>query len=317
MSNETTTALKTLSRELEDLVTRVASGIVAVKAAPYRTVSGVCIGQDLVAVADHILKRIDRVPVVSSDGKEATAVILGRASSLDLAILKVEGASFTPLPHADAAGLKAGSLAVVVGLTTDVGPSASLGVLGAVGGERRTWRGGPGGMLDQFVRLDVNLYPSQSGAAVVDADGRLIGLATPALSRHSAMAVPVATIERITAELLKQGRIRRGYLGVGMQPVAIPEALRTKTGTNDEAGLMLLSVEADSPAEQAGLQLGDILLSLDGKSLADVDDLQALLHGEAVGSTVSAVLIRGGEIVRPSIQIAERPVAKRVGKKEE
>src|SRR5450631_909201 len=109
MSIETTTALKTLSRELEDLVTRVASGIVAVKAAPYRTVSGVCIGQDLVAVADHILKRVDRVPVVSSDGKEATAVILGRASSLDLAILKVEGASFTPLPHADAAGLKAGS----------------------------------------------------------------------------------------------------------------------------------------------------------------------------------------------------------------
>lgn len=314
MSNEATTGLTGLSHELEALVAKAQSGIVAVKAGAYRTVSGVCIDRELVAVADHTLKRAERVPVVTHEGKEAGAIVLGRAPALDLAILKVQGASFTPLEAAEATALRAGSLAMVIGLTTDVGPSVSLGVLGAVGGQRRTWRGGT---LDQFIRMDVNLYPSQSGAAVINMDGRLIGLATPALSRHAAMTVSVGTIQRIMAELLKEGRIRRGYLGVGMQPVSIPESLRNKTGTNVEAGLMLLSVEPDSPAEQAGLQLGDIFVSLDDKTVGDIDDLQAFLTGEWVGATLAAVLIRGGEIVRVSLTVGERPVPKRAGTKEE
>lgn len=301
-STYSSTELGSISHTLVQLVERASGGVVAVKAAPYRVVTGLSLSEDLIVVADHTLQREGRVPIQAS-GISSTATILGREPSLDLAFLKVEGVKLTPLPSADATSFRAGMLAAVIGMTMDVGPSASLGILGAVGGQRRTWRGGT---LDTFLRLDVNLYPSQSGAAVVDIEGKLIGMATPGLLRHSAVAVPVATLERISEELLREGRIRHGYIGVGLQPVTILKTLRNKHGIEAESGLIVLSVETDSPAEQAGLQLGDVLISIDSKALEDVDDLQALLRGDAVGKPVKAKLLRGGEPVEAEITIGER-----------
>ncbi len=249
------------------------------------------------------MRREDRIPVHLADGSEGAAAILGRDPSVDLAILKVEGLRFAPLAVADPAVLKPGMLAAVVGLTIDVGPSASLGIVGAVGGSRRTWRGGS---LDYFVRLDVNLYPSQSGAAVVNAEGEIIGLATPGLLRHSVVAVPVVTLNRVADELLKEGRIRRGYLGVGLQSVAILERQREKSGMQAASGLIVLSVEPGSPADQASLQLGDVLMALDGKPVSDIDELQTVLRGDTVGRSVRATLMRGGEKVEAQITISER-----------
>ncbi|MGA8029453.1 MAG: S1C family serine protease [Bryobacteraceae bacterium] len=295
--------LSGLSQALIELVEKTVSGVVAVKAAPYRVVSGLAIGEDLIAVTDHSLRREDRIPVQAADGTQGGATILGRDPSVDLAVLRVDGWKLNMLQAADAASLKTGALAAVIGLTIDVGPTASLGILGAVGGSRRTWRGGT---LDSFIRLDVNLYPSQSGAAVVDFEGKLIGLATPALLRHSAVAVPTATLRRMAEELLKQGRIRHGYLGVGLQPVALLVTLREKIGITSEAGLMVMSVEPESPADQAGLQLGDILLSLDGNPIGDIDELQTALRGDAVGRTVTAGLLRAGEKTEALITVSER-----------
>jgi S1-C subfamily serine protease len=303
MSTSVSADLTGLSQSLVSLVDRTAPAVVAVKAAPYRTSSGVSIGTDLIAVADHTLRRQNQVPVQLANGTQATAAILGRDPSVDIAILKIESGGLSPLPVADPTSLKCGSLAVVVGMTTDVGPTASLGLLGAVGASRRTWRGGN---LDHFLRLDVNLYPSQSGAATVDVEGRLIGLATPGLLRHSAVAIPVATLMRVANELRQEGRIRNGYLGVGLQPVAIPEHLRAKLGDIPESGLIVLSVAADSPAHQADLQLGDILVSLDKNHLSSIDELQAILRGDIVGRSVSALLIRGGEPVEVQIMPSQR-----------
>lgn len=302
-STHSSTELSGLSQSLVQLVQAASGGVVAVKAAPYRVVTGLSLRADLIAVADHSLRREGRVPIQTADSTSAVATILGREPSLDLAFLKVEGVILTPLAAADAGSFRAGMLAAVIGMTMDVGPSAGLGVLGAVGGPRRTWRGGT---LDSFLRLDVNLYPSQSGAAVVDVDGKLIGMATPGLSRHSAVAVPIATLQRVSEELLREGRIRHGYLGVGLQPVAILKSLRDRHGIEAESGLIVLSIEADSPAEQAGLQLGDVLISIDGKALEDVDDLQSLLRGDAVGKTVRAKLLRGGDPGEANITIGER-----------
>ncbi len=303
MSSTVLNDLTGVSQALVDLIQRTASGVVAVKSAPYRVVSGIVLKGDLIAVAEHALKREDHVPVHSSAGGEAAAAILGRDPSVDLAILKAEGLGASPLSHADPTALKPGMLAAVVGLTIDVGPSASLGILGAVGGSRRTWRGGT---LDHFIRLDVNLYPSQAGAAVVSAEGQLIGMATPGLLRHSALALPLATIERIAQELVNEGRIRHGYLGVGLQPVAIPANLRSKLGSTQETGLILLSVEPDSPAEQAGLQIGDILVMLGGNPVTDVEDLQHSLRGDMVGRTVPIIGLHGGERIEAQIAVSER-----------
>lgn len=303
MSNEASLDLAGFSESLVALIERAAQGVVAVKAAPYRVTSGVSISENLVAMADHTLRRKDSIPVELADGTKAVATILGRDRSIDIAIMKVEGISLKPLLAADPASLKSGSLAVVVGLTTDVGPSASIGIIGAAGGARRTWRSGT---LDYFFRLDMNLYPSQSGAAVVDAQGRLIGLATPGLLRHAAVAVPLVTLNRVAQELLQEGRIRHGYLGVGLQPVSIPEHLRAKLENIPEAGLIVLSVAGDSPAHQADLQLGDILISLDKNHLSSIEELQAILRGDIVGRSVSAQLIRGGEPVEVQIVVSQR-----------
>lgn len=304
MSSTDTVGLSNFSEALVSLVERVSSGVVAARTAPYRVVSGVALREDIIAVTNHTLRQGGSISVQPSDGRSLSATVLGREPRLDLAFLRTEGGALTALPPAEPTALKVGSLAAVVGMTVDVGPSVSLGILGAVGGSRRTWRGGS---LDHFLRLDVNLYPSQSGAAVVNAEGQLIGLATPGLLRHSALAVPVVTMNRLLDELLREGRIRHGYLGVGMQPVPIPRGLREKLHGAPDSALIVLSVEPDSPAERANMQLGDILVSLDGRPTTAVEELQEALRGDVIGRTVKAIVIRGGNVIDVDVTLAERP----------
>jgi S1-C subfamily serine protease len=303
MSSTAIADLSAFSRALADLVEKAALGVVAVKAAPYRVVSGLILREDLVAVSNHTLRREDRVPIETIGGMQAVGTILGRDPTVDLAFLKVETNKLKALTAADPASLSAGTLAAVVGLTIDAGPSASLGILGAVAGSRRTWRGGT---LDHFFRLDVNLCPSQSGAAVVNAEGHLIGLATPALLRHSAVAVPLLTLNRIADELLQEGRIRHGYLGVGLHPVEVPASVRDKLGVTPEVGLILLSVEPNSAADKAGWLVGDILISLEGKPINDIDELQTALRGNTVGRSLKSSLLRGGQLIETQVTVLER-----------
>jgi S1-C subfamily serine protease len=309
MSEKSIPDLVSLSDAFSNLVEASGSGVLAIKAAPYRTVSGIALGDDLIAVADHTLRREDRVPIQNREGKETTGTIVGRDPSVDLAIVKAEGVGARAWEAANEASFKAGSLALVVGMTADVGASVSLGIIAATGPGRRTWRGG---MLDQFIRLDVNLYPSQSGAAVISAHGKLIGMATGGLSRHSIFAVPVATMRRVADEIVREGRIRHGYLGIGSQAVAVPRSLREKLGNAVlEAGVLIFNVEPDSPAEKAGMQVGDILIALDGKPINNVEDLQNALRGGIVGRTVTASVIRGGEPLSLQVGVTERQKSER------
>jgi S1-C subfamily serine protease len=132
-------------------------------------------------------------------------------------------------------------------------------------------------------------------------------MATSGLSRVAPVAVPAATLERVVTELLATGRVSRGYLGVGLQPVALPEVLRGKLKSGQAAGLIVLSVEPGGPADNAGVLIGDIVVALDGAAAADTDDVQQALGGEAIGRSVKASLVRGGELVEAAITIGERP----------
>jgi S1-C subfamily serine protease len=154
-------------------------------------------------------------------------------------------------------------------------------------------------MIDRYVRLDVAVYPGSSGGAVVDAQGGLIGIATSGLSRIAPLAIPVSTVNRVIDALLTKGRVTRGYLGVGLQRIALPEP--------HGAGLIVLSVEPAGPAGRAGVALGDILTALDGKPLRDTDDVQSALEPEFVGKPVKASLLRGGKPAELSITVGERP----------
>jgi serine protease Do len=183
--------------------------------------------------------------------------------------------------------------------------SASVGILGAVGGPRRTWRGE---RMERFLRLDVNSYPSQAGAVVVFANGAFLGMATAAMLRHSTVAVPQETLDRIANDLLTQGKIRQGYLGVGLQLVGVPEKLRAETGRAAKSGLMVLSIEPGTSAEEGGLELGDILVASGETLLEDPETLQGVLRGDAVGKPMKFTVLRAGRAVEIELRIAARRV---------
>jgi S1-C subfamily serine protease len=219
-------------------------------------------------------------------------------------VLKLEVSGLTPPERAPAGSLRAGSLVLAVGRGPETGVNAAMGVISSVSGAWRTWRGG---RVDQFIRLDVSLYPGSSGGALADAQGRLLGLATSGLSRTAPLAVPVSTIDRVVSELLAKGHIARGYLGLGLQPVLLPDHLKNSLQVSERGGVIALSVEPGGPAERAGIVLGDVLISFDGKPLRDTDDVQAFLEAEFVGRSVRARGVRGGALVELAVIIGERP----------
>jgi len=164
-----------------------------------------------------------------------------------------------------------------------------------VSGSWRTWRGG---RLDNYIRLDLTLYPGSSGGVAVNTAGEAIGIATSNLSRIAGVAIPAVTIDRVVDEILARGRVARGYLGVGLQPVELPD---------HHKGLIVLSVEPQGPAGKAGLLIGDSLIALDGKPVPDTDDIQSVLESHGVGQPVEAEVLRGGASKKLAITIGERP----------
>jgi S1-C subfamily serine protease len=157
------------------------------------------------------------------------------------------------------------------------------------------------------VRLDLSLHPAGAGSAVVGASGKLLGIATPALSRVSVFAVPLSTVARVADNLVAHGRVPRGYLGVGLQPIAIPEHLRSKLNLANSTGLIAISVENEGPAGKAGMSIGDVLLELGGRPTQRTENVQEVLSSESVGKKIQARILRGGNAVELDITIAERP----------
>jgi len=142
---------------------------------------------------------------------------------------------------------------------------------------------------------------------LVDALGRVAGVSTSGLSRNMTLAIPSSTVNRVVEQLLTKGRIARGYLGVGMQPVRVPDNLKSSLGLSADGGLIVVSVEEGGPADQAGLFVGDIIVALDGSPVQDTDDVQRLLDPDRVGKPLAARVIRGGQIAELSITVGERP----------
>ena len=292
-----------LSIELAAAAERAGRSVVAVNARWRNASSGVIWRNGVIVTADHTIRRDEEIHVTLPDGRTAAAELAGRDPGTDLAVLKVETAD-APIARSSAPdSIKTGNLALAIGRSEQTGVSAAMGVVSNVSGPWHTWRGGK---LDRFLRLDIGLYPGVSGAAVVDAEGKLIGIATAGLSRTSLLAIPEATIDRVTDELLRQGHIARGYLGVGLQPIPLPEHLRTKL-KSAEGGLIVLSVEPDGPAGQAGVLIGDVLIAMDGTSVTGTDDVQEFLSGDRVGKALTASLLRGGDLIERTITVAERP----------
>lgn len=286
--------LTAFSRDLASIVARAAPTVVAVNGRPSFPSSGVFWRPGIVVTAEHTLQREEDIEVTLPDGSTVPATIAGRDPGTDLAALRVDSATApqfvtTPTPP------EAGSVVLTVGRSPNSGPNATMGIVSALSGAWRTWRGG---RLDHYIRLDLTLYPGSSGGVVVDVEGRAAGIATSALSRIAGLAIPAVTIDRVIDELLARGRVARGYLGLGLQPVVLPDHQR---------GLIVVSLEAGGPAATAGVLIGDVLLALGGRPVSDTDDLQGALESHGVGSPVEADILRGGASRKLSIVIGERP----------
>jgi S1-C subfamily serine protease len=161
--------------------------------------------------------------------------------------------------------------------------------------------------LDKYIRLDATLFPNSSGGAVVDCRGGLLGIATAGLSRIAGLAIPASSVNRVVDVLVAKGHLPRGYLGIGAQPVGIPEALRTSLSLPGKYGIMVVKVEPSGPADQAGLLLGDILVGLGEAPVEGLEDLQSFSDSGAIGKPFKGQVIRAGSLHEVEITIGERP----------
>jgi S1-C subfamily serine protease len=292
-----------LSHEFATVIERVGQAVVAVHARRRVPSSGVHWRQGVVVTAEHTLKRDEEINVSLSDGRTVPAVLAGRDPSTDLAVLTLQGVELPSAEVGAVEALKVGQLVLAVARPSERSLSASWGIISALGGPWRTWHGGG---IDRFIRLDLTLYPGFSGGPLVDAQGGVVGINT-AGPRGMVLTIPTSTVNRVVSQLLAKGHIVRGYLGVGMQPVRLPESLKQTLNLPGNSGLIIVTVEPDSPADRAGLLMGDVLLDLDHVPVSDTADVQALLGPDRVGQTISATIMRAGQLAERAITVGERP----------
>ena len=300
MSTELIDLSNALARETD----RAAARAVAIHTESRGSSSGVIWRAGVIVTAEHALRRDEEIHVTLPDGRVVTAALAGRDASTDLAVLKCAEAASPVAETSEVSAIKPGSLVLVVGRTRASGPVAALGSVSLVAAERRTWTGAA---FAPYIRLDVGLQPTAVGGAVIDAYGRAIGIATPRFARFGAIAVPSPTVNQVVDTLLRTGHIPRGYLGVGLYPVRMPEALRQTLQTNEKSAAIVLEVEAEGPAYKAGLMIGDMLISFGGHPITGVEDVHESLAAEAIGKPVVVKFVRGGAVREANIVVGERP----------
>jgi serine protease DegQ len=294
--------LVALSEAMADAVATASAATVLVDARRRLPASGIVYSSNFVLTAEHVVERDDDLRIVTPDGRELTATVAGRDAGNDLALLKVEGATLLPADPAPQ-DARIGQLVLALGRPTRDGIEASLGVVSAVNGPVRTWRGG---LLERSLRTDTIPYPGFSGGPLVDAAGRVLGLNTSGLARGVSLTIPVSLAWQVADTLEKHGHVRRGYLGIRSQPVDLPAAQQQALGREQESGLLLVGIEDGSPAEKAGLLVGDILVGIAGTPLADPDELLARLTGAIVGQPTPVQVLRGGQPATITVTIGER-----------
>jgi S1-C subfamily serine protease len=292
-----------LSNTLAQVTIRAAAGIVAVHTEARGSSSGVVWRPGVIVTSEHALRRDEEIQVTLPNGSVAPATLAGRDPSTDVAVLKCAEADMSVPEFGDVTALKPGSLTLVVGRTRVSGPVAAFGIVSLVTSERRTWTGAS---LTPYIRLDIGLQPTAVGGAVIDAYGNIVGIATPRFGRFGSIVVPAPAINKITDTLLKEGRIPHGYLGVGLQPLRLPNALRETLQRTEKTAVIVLEVLPDSPADKAGLVVGDILVSFGGHPVTRPEDVHSLLAEGAIGKSLELKLVRGGSVQQTSIVVSER-----------
>lgn len=293
--------LKEISRALSALVARVSPSIVRIDGRAQHGASGVVYtAQGLILAANHAIERDENLTVTTHDGRVLDAKLVGRDPGTDLAVLEVDAtAGLAPLPFVDASEIAVGQLVLTVARPGKTARATS-GIVSAFGESYRTHHNG---RVDHYLESDADLRPGFSGGALVDTDGRALGVVTGAIVRGTTVAIPTATVERVVKELGAHGRVRRGYLGVGSYPVRLAPSVAGVAAKTE--GAVIVAVEPDGPAEKAGLLQGDVLLSIDGQPTAHPAQVAAALEDKA-DVDVKIELVRGGEVKIITVKTGHR-----------
>jgi S1-C subfamily serine protease len=285
------------SDSLAAAVEKAARVVVTVDARDRQAASGIIwsAGGEILT-ADHVVQRDENINVTLPDGTSHSAKVVGRDPASDLALLKIEASGLATPEFAE--GVKVGHLVFAVGRPEAV--QATLGSVVATGGPVR----GHHRSLAAYIQSDVTMYPGFSGGPLIDASGRVAGLNSSGLTHGASLAIPVAVLRTVAEALRKDGRVKRGFLGVSTQPVALAEALAEKLG--QATGLMVIGTEKDGPADKGGLMQGDVLVALGAQAVTNIDDLQAALGSATVGQATAVKIVRGGEAKEVTITVGVR-----------
>ena len=296
-------ALSELSSQLASAVETAAGSIVAIHARRRIPSSGIIWRDGVIVSASHTVRSEGEITISLPNGESATATIAGRDSATDLIVLRVKGdSSAKAASRADANSLRVGSLVLAVG-RPGKNVSASFGIVSAVGEGWRTWQGA---RIDRVLRLDLAVYDGFSGGPLVDASGSVLAINNSALARGTPLALPARAVDRVVDELLERGHVRRPFIGVAVQPVALSAALVKQHQLAEEGGLLIISIADGSPAEKGGILLGDLLLEADGRRLSRPDDLLDALSATVRDQSVSLKVLRGGVLKTVSITPVDR-----------
>jgi S1-C subfamily serine protease len=301
MSSSST--LAELSTQLSDAVATASRSVVAIHARKRIPSSGILWRDGIIVSASHTVRREGEVSITLPDGGTGSATIVGRDPATDLIVLRTAGANTGAAERADSRGLQIGSLVLAVGRPgRDV--TASFGIISAVGEGWRTWRGT---RVDRVLRLDLAIYDGFSGVPLVDAQGGVLGLNNSALARGAPIALAADSVDQLVDELLERGHIRRAFIGVAIHPVGLNAALVKQYGLSHNGGLLVLSVAENSPAERAGVFVGDVFVEVNGQPIRRPTDLLDALASVPAGTDVTVRLARGGRLESVAITPGERP----------
>jgi serine protease DegQ len=292
-----------LSNELSQAVQAVGQSVVTVQGRGGRTSSGIILDESTVITAAHTISEEENIRVWISSDQPFPAHVVGRDSTTDLAVLKTDAMIGTAAVFAENPQLAVGQLVVAIARSWRGNLVGSAGILSGLMGEWHTYRGKK---IESFIRPDLNLYRGFSGGALIGADQKIIGMTTAAVRRGSPLAIPHATIKRVTSILLEKGYIPSPYLGLGLQPVRVPESLQHKLNLSQQAGALVVHLESGSPADKAGLLVGDILLKISDASFGQ-ERTTSILSRLAPNQSASVTGIRGGQQFTLALTVGERP----------
>ncbi len=288
------------STEVAHAVERAGKSIITVLDGGREGVSGTLWRDGIAITAEHTIRGVDEVTILLPSGAKAKARVAGRDQGTDIAILEVAGVPAMAI--ANDSQSRVGEIVLAVGRREAEGVTATWGMISAIGGAWRTWQGA---RVDRWLRLDLKPFTGFSGGPIVNARGEALAMATSG-PRRSAVAIPASTVNRVVDQLIQRGRIARGYLGIGMQPVAFPETTRQSLGLKNDRGLLVVAVAPGSPADKGGILLGDILVAVEGTSTPSVQSLQPFLDSENVGKALAVDVIRGGQLAKLSVTVGEK-----------